>query len=183
MAELNPRNMSYLRSMDARLHEALSDMVKAINSVGVQANAEPTGLSTSPQSIGALHVVAGRGVFDARITDLSPVSRGLEYQLEYSTSSTFASSHLVHLGPSRNWRGMLGQQQLYFRAHSTYPTSPPSTAVHHGGVIPVMVDGTAPTEPGLQPGAGSGTGTLTQTGQGYGANPFRSSTGFMPVKS
>lgn len=183
MANLQPRNMAWLRANMPRLHETVSDMVRAIGAVGAQVNAEPVGVTAPPPSISGLTVVGGAGVFDARISDLAPVNRGVEYHLEYATTPDFASSHLVHLGPSRNWRSSLGRQKLYFRAHSTYPTSAPSSPVHHGGVTPGMVDGTLPIEPVLQAGAGSGTGSLSQVGQGYGTAPYRSSNGLPPVKA
>ncbi len=174
--------MPWLHANMPRLYELMADVVQSVSSIGSQVNAEPVGSAPSPPRIAGLNVVAGNGVFDARITDHAPVSRGVEYQLEYSTTPDFASSHLVHLGPSRNWRGSLGRQKLYFRAHSTYPTSAPSSPVLHGGAMASMVDGNHPVEPALQAGAGSGTGALTQSGQGYGTQPFRSPTGVAPVK-
>jgi len=182
VANLNPRNMAYIRSIDPKLHEALSDIVNAHNNVARQVNADPTSVTPPPPKISGLNVVEKNGVFDAQITDHSEFNRGASYLLEYSDTPNFQNAHTVHLGPSRNWRGNLGAGPLHFRAYSAYGSSAPSEPVYHGGGSGIVVGSGGTVGPPMQQGMGSGTGSATQTAQGFGSLPYRSSTGKAPTR-
>lgn len=183
MANLNPRNMAYIRSMDPKVHEALSDIVNAVNNAAQQTNADPTSVTPPPPKISALNVTEQNGVFDAQIQDHSAFNRGSSYMLEYSQTPNFQNTHVVHLGPSRNWRGNLGAGPLHFRAYSGYGSSAPSEPVYHGGQPGIAVGSGVTQGPPMQQGMGSGTGSATQTGQGFGSLPYRSTNGKPPTRS
>ena len=182
MAQLNPRNMAYIRSVDPRLHEALTDIVNAHNNVAQQVNADPTSVTPPPPKIAGLNVVEQNGVFDAQITDHSAFNRGSSYMLEYAQTPNFQSAHTVHLGPARNWRGNLGQGPLYWRAYSSYGSSASSEPVYHGGQPGIAVGSGSASGPPMQQGMGSGTGSATQTAQGFGSQPYRSANGKTPTR-
>jgi hypothetical protein len=182
MAQLNPRNMPYIRSLDPKLHEALADIVNAHNNIAQQVNADPTSVTPPPPKIAGLNVVEQNGIFDAQITDHSAFNRGSSYMLEYSDTPNFQNAHTVHLGPARNWRGNLGAGSLHFRAYSAYGSSAPSEPVYHGGRPGIVVGSGSMVGPPMQQGMGSGTGSATQTAQGFGSLPYRSSTGKAPTR-
>jgi len=172
------RNRAYLLAQDPRLAEALDDVMNAVTTVARQTNAHPTAEPAAPPPISALNVVAAGGIFEAALTDNAPVSRGIHYFLEYSTTPAFVQPVVVDLGTSRNWRQTLGNLTLYFRAYSQYSTSGPSAPVYFGpaaGPTPVAGGG-AVSGPAPLPSAGSGTasGNGTQGASGFGKVASRS---------
>lgn len=170
MAGIQIRNLQYLHTKDPKLGEALRDLVSAIDSLAVQTTVTPNGETPSPSPVSRLNVMAKDGVFDVQIFDDSPVVRGINYFLEYSTTASFNQPVVVDLGPSRNYRSGLGNVTLYFRAYSQYIGSPPSTPVYFGSVTnptPVTGGGTA-SGPSPQPSAGSGTAPSSGTSGGSG---------------
>jgi len=156
---------------------ALDDMIDYIQSVMTQTNSSPQGQSDPPPSPASLKVTAAHGIFDAAITDNNPVNRGINYFLEYSDNPQFNAPTTIDLGQSRNFRGHLGNQNLYWRAHSSYPTGPRSPHVYHGGspVNPSPVAGGGVlTGPTPQPSQGSGTSNGASGSDGaFGNFPYR----------
>jgi len=170
-------NQTYIQHLDSKLAQALDDIVRQVQSVAQQVVASPVGATAAPSPISQLTVTAADGIFDVQIQDNSPVSRGINYFVEYSTTTNFAQPHVVDLGAARTYRATWGNQTLYFRAYSQYPTSPPSTVVYFGSVaspIPVAGGGAA-VGPAPQPSTGSGTAPNNgQTGgAGFGYVPNR----------
>jgi hypothetical protein len=177
------RNLATLRNMPtwgSRLVEAFADVQRQLSNLSVQSNgslSSPT--NAPPPQINALHVDGGAGIYHAYVTDNNPnLYRGVEYTAEYSQNPDFSDFHVVHMGPSRDHRMNIGLPgPLYWRAYSGYgPSSPPSTAVYHGGGQPVGVNAGGAVAPPLKPGQGSGTNFPTQGAGGYGNLPWRGST-------
>lgn len=174
------RNRAEIMSENPRLAEALDDILGTVQHVATQTNVSMNGQAAAPQPPSSLKVTASQGIFEAAINDNnSQVNRGVHYFLEYSKSPSFNSPHQVSLGPSRNWRGNLGNVPLYFRAHSSYLTSPRSAPVYHGtSVNPILVTGGgSSTGPDLLPSNGSGTSTGASGSDGaFGNSQYRGST-------
>lgn len=155
---------SHLQHSDPRTYEGISKVIDALNGLNVRVGADPTGLITPPSAVGSVSVTAANGIFDAAITDKSPVTHGIEYFLEYDASPSFANATTIHLGPARNWRGYLGNATLYWRAYSSYRSSPPSPHIPFGAPTAVVGGGSA--GPTIQNTQGSGTSPLP--GYGFG---------------
>lgn len=154
------RNRQALLEENPKLAEALDDILGHINTTMTQTNSSPNGQVTPPPTPNSLVVNGAHGIFDAAISDnSSEVNRGINYFLEYSKSPSFSAPTQISLGPSRNWRGHLGNQTLYWRANSSYLTSPRSDHAYHGTQTqPVAVSGGGVnTGPELSPSQGSGT--------------------------
>ena len=165
----NYRNRSHIANNSPELAEALDDLAAKIHSIMEQTNSSHTGQTNPPPDINGLTVNAKDGIFDVAISDNhSEVKRGINYFLEYSQDKNFKSPTVVDIGTSRNWRGHLGNQQLYWRGYSSYPTSPRSNPVPHP--FPIMGGGTT-TGPVLSPSSGSGT-TKGATGSDGGFGNF-----------
>lgn len=172
MTGIQYRNRPELQKLSPKLAEALDDLLNGINTIATQTTASAQGKTDPPPQVTSISVMAANGVFDVAITDSNPVYRQITYFLEYSMQQAFTSPTVIHLGPSRNWRGFLGAQTLYWRAYSQYPTSEASAAVFYGpqaNPTAVLGGGTA-TGPNIQSSKGSGTasGDGTQGGQGFG---------------
>lgn len=156
---INYRNRQMILDKYPELGQAFDDIVRVLENSMNQTNASPDGQAQPPTSPAALSVTAAHGIFDIALTDNAEVNRGINYFVEYSKSPQFTAPHVIDLGQSRNHRASLGNQTLYWRAYSAYPTGPRSGAVYHGGQnqpTPVPGGGTA-TGPDLQPSQGSGT--------------------------
>lgn len=187
------RNLEFLRGLTSnenpgygqKLYEALSDVQQNQNTIAQQVNGSVAGNPKPPAAINSLNVTAQDGIFDAKITDNSDTSRGVNYFIEHSPTPNFSAPHLIHLGTSRNWRGALGNQTLHFRAYSSFPTSGASSHVYHGSAAaPTPVTGGGVSGPPMQSSSGGGTAATngTQGGHGFGPVPFRSTTGKPPVR-
>lgn len=174
---LQYRNRNLIAEKYPELVQALDDVIGHIQTTMNQTNASPNGQASAPPAPSSLTVTAAHGIFDAAIIDHNPVSRGINYFLEYSTNPSFAAPITIDLGQSRNHRVNLGNQTLYWRAHSSYPTGPRSTPVYHGTVLggpsPVIGGGVL-SGPAIQDSQGSGT-TDGATGSdgAFGNNPYR----------
>lgn len=167
MADLKPRNLEAIRSgtaTPAQMYECISDLVAAQNNVAQQTNSAPIGQNTPPPSHSALSVKGGAGIFDIAVTDNNPKYRGAENFFEYSMDGQ--EWHTRSMGPSRNWRGSLGQGPFQFRSYSAHPTTGASDHTYCDG----MVSGAGSAEPAMQ--ASQGSGTSNVPGNGFGAVPF-----------
>ena len=177
--KLSVRNLNYIRGKDARLYEAIIDIRSGLERMARQVVANPSGQMPSPPQISSLTVAAANGVFSAQIYDNNPVLRGIEYFIEYSSTSNFQAGkfYVAHLGPSRDWQAFLGNVTMYFRAYSSYPTSEPSAPVYYGppNNPTAVVGGGTITPPTRPAGAGSGTSPSDGSlgGSGYGRSTER----------
>lgn len=168
---LSYKNRAYVNEKDPRLAEALDDILTRLYATAGQTNANPAGVPPKPPQIGALRVTAAGGVVHAQITDNSPVQRGVVYHFEASTTPNFSAPILLQSGPSRDYRGALGSQQIYMRAYSQYATGHPSAPVWHGTpASPTAISPGGQLGPAYPPSKGSGTApsTGTQGGAGFG---------------
>lgn len=177
MPDLTYRNRSFIKNSDPLVAEALDDILNLLQNTLDQANTAATGTITPPPSVSSIQITAAQGIFDAAIVDnISGVVRGINYFLEYSTSPSFTAPVVIDLGASRNWRGFLGNQVLYWRGYSSYPTSARSEPAYYGTQsqpIAVAGGGTS-TGPAPLPSNGSGTSSGANGGDGgFGNQPFR----------
>lgn len=177
---LDYRNRAYLMQKDPKYVEAMDDVVNHIQNVMNQTNSSPTGRVNPPPTPGGLTMTSANGIFEAAIHDnTSPVTRGVNYFLEYSDTPAFTAPKTIDLGASRNWRGHLGNQTYYWRASSAYPTSPRSGHAYHGTQtqpVPVVGGGSIQGPAGLASnGSGTSMGASGSDGA-FGNNPFRGTT-------
>jgi hypothetical protein len=173
---LSYKNRQLILDKYPEVGQAFDDLMDQLGNVSTQANANPNGITDPPIAPSALKVTAAHGIFDAQIIDRNPVQRGINYFLEYSDNPQFNAPHTIDLGQSRNHRANLGNAVLYWRAHSSYPTSSRSAPVFHGSQaspIAVVGGGTA-TGPVFLPSEGSGTSNGPSGSDGaFGNNPRR----------
>lgn len=170
------RNRPQIAQQSPHLAEALDDLLQRINAMAAQTNANPTGQPPQPPKIGSLNVTAAGGIVHAQITDGSPVSRGIIYHFESSTTPNFSQPTLLQSGPSRDFRSALGSQPIYMRAYSQYSTGKPSEPVWHGTPnSPSRIEPGGVAGPAYPPSKGSGTAPTTGTlgGAGFGQTKTR----------
>lgn len=170
------RNRTKIWNKDPDLGQALDDIhsqqSQGLQQVGVNVSGAQ---SQAPPQISALSVTGADGGADVVISDNNPITRAIEYHVEYSLTSDFKQPSGFSLGAWRTWRGWVGKQTLYWRAYSQYnPVSPPSAPVYFGNPTAVFHGGSA-TGPTIQASTGSGTapGNGLSGGQGAGINPVR----------
>lgn len=165
---LTYRNREAIKSKYPEVFEALEDILDLQTQTMTQANISPSGQTSAPPPISSLSVVASGGVFDMSIVDFNPVTRGINYFIEYSTTPSFVAPTVIDLGASRNHRANLGNQTFFFRAYSAYPTSPRSNPVYFGTQSnPTgVVGGGTFTGPAPQASQGSGTSNGASSGDG-----------------
>lgn len=163
----------------AQIAETLRDLLDGVNTVAKHTAVSVVGHEVAPSPPVALSVVASGGIFDVAIQDNAPadIDRTPEYFVEYSTSASFAAPIVKHLGPSRNWRPMLGNQTLYFRAYSQFGRSSSVSEHRYFGPsnAPTPVVGGGVAGPTIQASTGSGTNPTSGLGGGvgYGRIPVR----------
>jgi hypothetical protein len=170
------RNRAMIIEKYPELGQALDDLAGHIENTMTQTNASVNGQSNPPPAPSALSVTASQGIFDAAITDNAPVARGINYFLEYSNNPNFTAPTTVDLGQSRNYRAHLGNQTLYWRAHSSYPTGPRSDHAYHGtqALPSPVIGGGAFTGPAPLASQGSGTSVgASGSDGGFGNDQFR----------
>lgn len=141
------------------LYDAFRAVEKRIANLASQTNSSliaPEG--SPPPQVNAISVNASGGIAHVQVTDNNQIYRGINYYVDYSTDPGFSAPVTHHLGPSRDARIPVGNQPLYYRAYSGYPTSSPSAPVYHGGVSPIPVTAAGSTPPPVPSGQGSGTG-------------------------
>ena len=178
------RNLDYIRNQDPRLYEALQDIVQQHATLAQQVNGNPTGNPVAPPAPGGVTVQAQNGHFQVSIQDGGEIYRGIQYHVEHADNPHFTNSHTEHLGATRNANLFLGNATRYFRAYSSYGSSPASAPVYHGSPVqPIAVAGGGSVgPPAFLPSQGSGTGTPGQGLSGPGPVPFRSVTGAPPIR-
>lgn len=171
------RRRPHVMDKDPLLNEAFEDLVGRIENIRQQTNIATNGDTLPPPPVATINVIAAQGIFDVALSDNSSnISRGIHYFLEYSTSPFFTTPTVIHLGASRNWRGMLGNQLFYWRGYSSYPTSPRSEPVYFGTKTqPTGVLGGG-TSAGPAPLGSNGSGTSLGAGAedgGFGNQQYR----------
>lgn len=148
---------------DPVLQAALKSIEDALNRHGAIAGINPNGAAQTPQNAGNLTVAQNNGIYDVVISDSSN-QRGELYFLEYDTQASFATAHLISLGPSRHWRGTLGNLgNTWWRMYKQIQGSNASPWINFAG-NPVAGGGT--TGPTL--GTPKGSGSSNQSGRGLG---------------
>lgn len=169
------RNRSVIRSgkaTGAHMQEALDDLQNQIHLMAQQTNANPTGSVQAPPQISSVSVsFPAPGVHQVSIQDNNPVSRGIVYHFEASTTADFSQPILVQSGPSRDHVNFYGKGPLFWRGFSQYPASPPSAPVYLG----------TPTSPTAADAGGAIARTGDLGGSGSGSEPtsnFRGGAGF-----
>lgn len=172
----NDPNVQALRNVPLwgkYLFDAFRNVQKQLSNVATQANTSLTGAqSSAPPQVNAVNVTASGGVAHIQITDNNPVYRGITYHVQYATDAGFSAPCNGPSGPSRDIRIPVGNQPLFYRVFSDYPTSPASEPVYHGGATPQAIAATGATAPPVPSGQGSGTGFTGQI-SGHGPVPWR----------
>ncbi|HEV8491034.1 MAG TPA: hypothetical protein VGR76_02140 [Candidatus Angelobacter sp.] len=177
MPNLAISDLQHLNTIDpsGRLLKIVKQLENAHNNMGKQVNASPVGTTSAPPNISAVAAAPfSPGVLHVQIKDNNPVTRGLWYHYEISTTQDFQVGTVLHAGstPSRDFLIPAGGGPIFARAYSQYTTSAPSQPVS----APAAVD-PGGTVRNAFTGAGSGTEGLTspQPGAGFGFNPDRGS--------
>jgi hypothetical protein len=130
MGNFQAKNKDFLKTLDpsGKLFDLVSSIEQEINAQKSQTGAAgilQTGQQpATPPAPAKLSVAAAGGIFQVNITDQTP---GVNYVLEYSPTSNFASPRQVPLALGvTQYRAALGNQQLFWRVRSGYPTAPHS---------------------------------------------------------
>jgi hypothetical protein len=161
--------LARIKSRDPYLYEVLTKIVLHVNTMQKQMGIAPSGQLPAPPAIGGISVTAANGWFDVAITDKGVVQPGIEYFVEWDTSSNFSNARVVPMQSSRNKLLNLGNQTLYFRGYSQYKGSLVSQIVPFGSPPTAVVGGGATAPPAPQPTQGSGTSQVP--GRGFGTPP------------
>lgn len=186
------RNLTWLRSISvpgaedlgSRLYESLSDLDGQHKTLASQVNGNSIGQPIAPPPINGLMVTGQNGHFQIGITDTAPIYRGINYFVEHADNPHFVQPHIIDMGQSRNHSVFLGNVTRYWRAYSSYASSPRSAPSYFGPrAKPTAVQGGgAVGGPDFLAAQGSGTGAAGEGLQGPGIKPFRSATGAAPVR-
>jgi hypothetical protein len=148
---------------DPILQAALKSIEDAHNRLSAIVGVSSSGPAKVPQNAGNIAVVQTAGIYDVTISDPAN-QRGEVYFLEYDTQASFATAHLISLGPSRHWRGTLGNLgNTWWRMYKQLAGSDASPWITFSG-NPVAGGGT--TGPTL--GTPKGSGSSNQSGRGLG---------------
>ena len=132
--------LAQIKSDSPYVYEALVQLVNGVNAVGRGTGVSHLGTISALVPIGSLNVTAADGIFDLAITDNSSVNRGIFYFAESDATPAFNQPYVHFLGSSRNLRISMGNQTLYWWAHSQYLGSDPSEPVTFG-TPPTAVSG------------------------------------------
>lgn len=167
----------------AKLRQALLSIQTAHNNVELQTNTNSSSEPTPPPAINGLKVTGQNGHFSFEVADNNQVYRGINYIVEHADNPNFTNAEQIHLGPARNGSKFLGNVTRYFRAYSSYGTSPASPPIYHGGNQPIAVTGGGSVGgPPSTTNQGAGTGAAGVALVGFGPVQFRSATGVPPPR-
>jgi hypothetical protein len=174
MPQFSIPNKAWISQLDPRWSEITDAIEQAINKVGTQTNANPIGTTDAPPQISAVKAsTLAPGVLHLQIQDNNPVTRGLWYHYEISSSPNFEVGTVIHAmaTPSRDAIVPIGGGPVFVRGYSQYLTSSPSSPV----VAPGSIDPGGTARTGAIAGAGSGTEPqqAPQPGAGFGFLPSR----------
>lgn len=169
---------------------ALRMIENAVNHLGKNLSAAPSGDMATPAPVQQLQIKASGEMVHAVIQDNTPIRKHVNYFLEYATEPNFLEPHVEHLGTSRtrvislptNTDGTTNPttgvvtpgtpQQYYFRAYSQYLGSKPSKYINFGGDLAQPISLTGSTNLTLLPSTGSGTAQNSGQQGGYGFGHF-----------
>ena len=188
---LNIQNLDWLRKVTveghpefgAKLYSALLSVQNAHNNVEQQPNSDSDSEPAAPPAINGLKVTAQNGHFSWEITDTNQIYRGAHYFLEHADNPHFTNPIQIQAGPARNGSVFLGNATRYWRAYSSYGTSPASSPIYHGGAQPIAVTGGGSVgAPATTVNQGAGTGAPSVGLVGYGPVQYRSTTGVAPPR-
>jgi hypothetical protein len=123
---------AYLMGKDPYLVAALDSLASADQNIGNHVNASPQASKAAPSAPAAINLSAKNGFGSVAITHNNPPA-GTAYLIEYSTTPNFQNPIRIDNGVSQSFQQYLKGQTLYFRAASTFYTSPNSPWVYFGG--------------------------------------------------
>lgn len=126
MFDYTPKHLQFLRQLDptGKLAEVIADIAQEINAVKNQTGAQGNIQTQAPTAPQGVTVTAQGGVFQISIADSQP---GVNYFVEYSPNQAFSVVRTFPVGANRNPRIFLGNQNLFFRVRTGYPTAPHGT--------------------------------------------------------
>lgn len=131
MGNFSARNKDFTKTLDptGKLFDLISSMEEEMNAQKTQTGAagslQKGQAPQTPPPPAAISVQASGGIFQVNITDQTP---GVNYVLEYSPTANFPPNpRQISLALGANqYRSMLGNQTLFWRVRSGYPTAPHS---------------------------------------------------------
>jgi hypothetical protein len=130
MGNFSAKNKDFLKTLDptGKLFDLITSIEQEVNAQKSQTGAAgilQTGQApATPPPPTAITVAAAGGIFQINITDQTP---GVNYILEYSPTANFAAPRQIPLALGVNQhRAYLGNQTLFWRVRSGYPTAPHS---------------------------------------------------------
>ncbi len=164
---LTARGLDVLREAYPQAYSALKDIVAGENNIGRIAGIGVLSPAQAPQNTGTMDVLGADGIFDVAIIDPNP-QRGEHYFVEWDVLPGFTSAYTIYLGPSRSWRGFLGDATRYWRWYKQLFGSNVSSYAYFGtAALPTPVaGGGAFSGPALHSTVGSGTSRIA--GKGWG---------------
>ena len=166
-----------------KLRQALMSIQTAHNNIELQTNTDSSNEPSAPPTINGLKVTGQNGHFSFEVSDNNQVYRGISYIVEHADNPHFTNAEQIHLGPARNGTKFLGNVTRYFRAYSSYGTSPASAPIYHGGAQPMAVSGGGPVGgPATTVNQGAGTGEAGVGLVGFGPVQFRTTSGVPPPR-
>jgi hypothetical protein len=176
MAKPIVKSLNTLRTVNPYLAECIDDLVMAHDNVSKQLATDPNGSEIVPPNIAMVQAQhLGNGLVDLAITDNAPISRAINYHVEYDSTPNFTNPRGATLGPWRTGTIFLPNGTWFFRAYSQYPAGggPNTPVIAPGSLVINVKDGAAGP---LFASQGSGTGKPQQGGgQGSGKLIQRSS--------
>jgi len=185
---LQVRNLDWLRRLKvdgapeigARLHEMVNDLVRGVNTLESQTNANLDGQPAPPPAIQGVNVVPHPQGVDISIQHDGNFYEGLGYYVDYADNPHFQNARTQFIGDSRNHILPVGNWGGYYQVRAKYPTGVSTAPVIFGGPVPRLVKGGSVSTVSLLPTQGAGT---TRRGQppGFGSS-FRSANGAPPVR-
>jgi|SRR5882762_1055407 len=190
-SDLITKNLNYLRGMSSpdmpdlgsKLYEVFQGILQQNQNVQMQTNTNPDGTPAAPPQVNGVQVSGANGYLHVAVNDTNDVYSGVQYFAEHSDNPNFTDPQIVPMGASRNVNIPVGDQNRYVRVYSSYGSSPPSSPVYHGGVVPASVNGGGTNSgPAFLPSQGSGTGLPGEGISGNGQIPFRSQNGKPPTR-
>lgn len=158
-------NLIQLKKTHPQVYEDLVTMQSHINKI-----TNALGGIAAPVASGGINVTATNGIIDVQITDKHPQT-GEDYVVEYDSQPSFASAHVVLLGPVRNFRiGNLNGLTTYWRWYKSTKLGGVSNRITFGNPPTAVVAGNLSVgSPGPTPQPSQGSGPSQIPGYGYGS--------------
>lgn len=122
------RTLNDIRREFPKHAEAFDNLITAHENVARQLSTDPNGSEVTPASPAQLMVQQQNGFVDLAVVDNSPISRAINYYVEWADNPGFNGYRTLPLGPSRNGHIMLPNGTYSLRARSQYPAGGPASA-------------------------------------------------------